>query len=99
MALHYRETDLFEKKNWYDLAACKNLPTDIFFPIGRTGPALRQIQRAKAICQECPVARECLNYAIRTNQESGVWGCTSEEERRHIRRSPRLSPLKDSRAV
>jgi WhiB family redox-sensing transcriptional regulator len=29
---------------------------------------------------------ECLDFAITTNQEYGVWGGTSEEERRVLRR-------------
>jgi WhiB family redox-sensing transcriptional regulator len=28
----------------------------------------------------------CLEFALETNQDSGVWGGTSEEERRDIRR-------------
>jgi hypothetical protein len=28
-----------------------------------------------------------LDYALRTNQEYGIWGCTSEDERKHIKRS------------
>ncbi len=87
MALYCSDISLSYRSNWYELAACKNIDTDIFFPAGRTGPAIRQIQRAKAICQECPVANECLDYALRTNQEYGIWGCTSEDERKHIKRS------------
>ena len=46
-----------------------------------------QIEAAKAICRLCEVRGECLDYALTTNQESGVWGGTSEEERRKLRKS------------
>jgi len=58
----------------------------LFFPVGTTGHALLQIDRAKQVCGECPVNVECLEYALETNQDSGIWGGTSEEERRNIRR-------------
>ena len=55
-------------------------------PSGTTGNALVQIERAKEVCGECPVNRACLDYALETNQDSGIWGGTSEEERRILRR-------------
>jgi len=38
------------------------------------------------VCKGCEVQKACLDFAIQTNQESGVWGGTSEEERRKLRR-------------
>ena len=35
----------------------------------------------------CPVAEECLEFALATNQEAGVWGGTTEEERRKLRKT------------
>ena len=35
---------------------------------------------------ECSVRLECLDFALETNQDAGVWGGLSEEERRVIRR-------------
>jgi WhiB family redox-sensing transcriptional regulator len=29
---------------------------------------------------------DCLDYALETNQDSGIWGGTSEDERRALRR-------------
>ena len=54
-----------------------------------TGQALLQIDRAKQVCGECPVQTDCLQYALETNQDAGIWGGTSEEERRSIRRARR----------
>jgi WhiB family redox-sensing transcriptional regulator len=33
------------------------------------------------------VASECLEFALATNQEAGIWGGTTEEDRRKIRKS------------
>ena len=53
---------------------------------GATGVALDQIDAAKEICAVCPVNPECLEFALATNQEAGVWGGTTEEERRKLRK-------------
>jgi WhiB family redox-sensing transcriptional regulator len=71
---------------WRAQAACSDVDPDLFFPVGVTGPAVSQIAAAKEVCAGCPVAAECLEFAISTNQEYGIWGGTSEEERRVLRR-------------
>ena len=38
------------------------------------------------VCRECPAKEPCLEFALTTNQDSGIWGGTSEEERRKLRR-------------
>jgi WhiB family transcriptional regulator, redox-sensing transcriptional regulator len=73
--------------DWRHQAACRDVDPDIFFPVGTTGPALAQVEAAKAICETCLVTRDCLQWAIDTAQDSGVWGGTTEEERRTLRRS------------
>ena len=75
-----------EDDEWRDHAACRDTNPDLFFPVGTTGPAIEQIAQAKAVCQECPSQVPCLEFALMTNQDSGVWGGTSEEERRKIRK-------------
>lgn len=72
--------------DWRDLAACRDTDPDLFFPVGSTGLALDQIAAAKAVCMQCPARGDCLDYALESNQDSGVWGGLSEEERRQIRR-------------
>ena len=72
--------------DWRDRAACLTVDPELFFPVGNTGPAVEQIERAKAVCSTCPVTEYCLQYALDTNQDSGVWGGTSEEERRQLRK-------------
>lgn len=76
---------------WRQYAACRDTNPDLFFPVGTTGPAIEQIASAKAICAECPAREDCLEYALATNQDSGIWGGTSEEERRVLRRQYQAS--------
>ncbi len=71
---------------WRKAAICRDTDPDLFFPVGTTGYALVQIDKAKQVCDECPVHSDCLQYALDTNQDSGIWGGTSEEERRTMRR-------------
>jgi WhiB family redox-sensing transcriptional regulator len=72
---------------WRSQALCRDTDPDLFFPVGTTGGALLQLEQARAVCRECPVQAECLDFALATNQDSGVWGGTSEEERRVLRRA------------
>ncbi len=76
-----------ENDDWRDLSACRDTSPDLCFPVGTTGPAIEQITQAKAVCATCEVQAPCLEYALVTNQDSGVWGGTSEEERRKLRRA------------
>ena len=76
-----------ENDGWRLQAACRDTDPDLFFPIGTTGPALEQIAAARAVCQVCPVCEPCLDFALMTNQDSGIWGGTTEEDRRKLRRA------------
>ena len=78
--------DTDRPENWRFEAACRRTDPDLFFPVGTTGLAVSQIDSAKAVCQTCPSLAPCLEFALTTNQDSGVWGGTSEEERRKLRR-------------
>lgn len=71
---------------WRRDATCRDTDPELFFPVGTTGQALQQIAKAKNVCCECPVKIECLQFAMETNQDTGIWGGLSEEERRQIRR-------------
>lgn len=89
-------------KNWYEHAACSGVPTDEFYPtptkpVPRLKRAPEIIQR---ICDMCPVTGQCLSWAFRNN-EQGIWGGTTEEQRRAIMKSRlRLNCLKcESRTI
>ncbi|MEP7023956.1 MAG: WhiB family transcriptional regulator [Actinomycetota bacterium] len=72
--------------DWRHLAACIDEDPELFFPIGNTGPALDQIEEAKLVCQRCPVLEPCLEWALDSGQDAGVWGGLSEDERRALKR-------------
>jgi WhiB family transcriptional regulator, redox-sensing transcriptional regulator len=72
--------------SWREHALCRDTDPELFFPVGTTGTALVQIEQAKRVCGECAARVECLDFALTTNQDSGIWGGLSEEERRAIRR-------------
>ena len=48
--------------------------------------AYQQIEEAKAVCRTCKVIDACLKCALDTNQDYGVWGGLSEDERRALKR-------------
>jgi WhiB family redox-sensing transcriptional regulator len=70
--------------DWKTQAACRGYPDDLFFPAGDTDG--EQIATALAVCNNCKVIDECLNYALESNQRAGIWGGTTEKERRSLRR-------------
>ena len=73
--------------DWRQVAACRDTEPDLFFPVGTTGGAVDQIEAAKRVCRSCDAQEPCLEFALATNQESGVWGGVAEEERRKLRKS------------
>ncbi|WP_333750104.1 WhiB family transcriptional regulator [Streptomyces sp. IBSBF 2394] len=80
------DADLPVNTNWRNRSACREEDPDLFFPIGNTGPALLQIEEAKAVCRRCPVMERCLQWALESGQEHGVWGGLDEDERRRMKR-------------
>jgi WhiB family redox-sensing transcriptional regulator len=76
-----------ESVEWVHRALCKDEDPELFFPVGNTGPAASQIEAAKDVCTRCPVRLSCLEWAVQTAQDSGVWGGLTEEERRALRRA------------
>ena len=67
--------------DWARYGSCRQTDPEIFFPVGTSGPALKQTEQAKEICTRCPVRQECLSWALESGQETGVWGGLSEWER------------------
>jgi WhiB family redox-sensing transcriptional regulator len=80
-----------DTERWRERAACREVDPEVFFPVGVTGAAVAAIAAAKAICRECAARAACLEFALTTNQEYGIWGGASEEERRDIRRARRAA--------
>lgn len=76
-----------ELGEWRERADCRGVDPDLFFPNGNTGRLADQVNRAKEVCGQCAVRQECLEFAIRTNEDSGIWGGATEEERRTMRKN------------
>ena len=73
---------------WMADGACRMYPPGTFFPSDGVG-----VDRARKICATCPVVASCLEYALTNRLEHGVWGATSERERRRILKRRRLTLL------
>lgn len=76
--------------NRWDGAACLDEDPELFFPVGETGAALHQFEFARRVCDTCERRTACLEVAIATDAPHGMWGGTTPEERRRMkRRTPR----------
>ncbi len=71
---------------WMSEGNCRNYPPAVFFPSDGVG-----VDRARKICTDCPVALQCLEYALEERIEHGVWGGCSERERRRILKRRRVA--------
>ncbi|NGN66117.1 WhiB family transcriptional regulator [Streptomyces sp. A7024] len=80
---------------WWRSAACVGVDPELFFPVGPTGPGAEQYVRAKQVCARCPVSEECLEWALTTGTEAGVWGGLAEDERRRLQRRRRRADRRE----
>ena len=69
------------RASWQDQALCAETDSEAFFP--DKGGSTRA---AKRVCSACEVSAECLEYALAHDERFGIWGGTSEHERRRLRR-------------
>lgn len=74
------------ESNWLAGAACIGQDPELFFPVGPAGPAVLQVHQATQVCADCSVRTSCLDLALTTGAEYGIWGGLTEEERRWLRR-------------
>jgi WhiB family transcriptional regulator, redox-sensing transcriptional regulator len=70
---------------WRADAACRDADPELFFP-DDVRSARAQVTTAKLICRGCPVSAACLNWALASGQEAGIWGGLTEGERRRLHR-------------
>lgn len=87
------------REEWVDRAACRGMAvkqqsSEVFFPTEEDARGSRSVHVAKeaqAICFECPVRLDCLDYALRNDLRDGVWGgmlpAQRERERRRRRKA------------
>ena len=72
--------------DWQERAACRGLPTEMFFfPDGERGPRRKNRENAaKAVCATCPVIEACRKQALALHEPYGIWGGLSEEDQLSI---------------
>lgn len=84
---------------WQRAAACRDVDTSLFFAPNYFEKRRQKDAReakAKSFCLGCPARETCLEYALKINEEHGVWGGLNEMERRALARRRALG---DRRAV
>lgn len=69
------------RMTWSQRAACLNMDDAAFYP--EKGGSTRE---AKKVCRRCPVQAECLEWALATNEQHGIWGGLSDRERDKLKR-------------
>ena len=75
-----RDGDHFD---WRARGACRDLEPDLFFP----DPSESAVDALTA-CSACVVRPQCLTWALQTRQQYGIWGGTTEDDRRHLLATP-----------
>jgi len=67
--------------NWHNDALCAGMDDAIFFGTEnydkRPPLSLTEVRAAREICDQCPVARECLTHALTQPEQYGIWAGTS----------------------
>jgi WhiB family redox-sensing transcriptional regulator len=72
---------------WQIKAACRGPHAAVFFPpssFERKDEKEEREIRAKAICDQCPVQKACLDYSLRIREPHGIWGGLNEVERKQL---------------
>ena len=72
-----------DRWDWQVEAQCRGMSSAFFFhPWGERGPARdARVERAKEVCARCPVILQCRSFALTVQEQYGVWGGLSEDER------------------
>jgi len=75
--------ELIPLGEWEAEAACRETPNDLYYPSRGDSEKAEFI---RMFCELCPVRGECLGYALDKRERHGVWGGTTEKERRVLQR-------------
>lgn len=81
--------------DWRRHAACRGFDTELFFAKADTLDG----QAALQICESCPVARECLNFALECEywaygKPTGIYGGFAPSQRNEMRLAARSGKCK-----
>lgn len=68
--------------DWFEDAACRTLPKEIFFREESLRDDRAAHKEAKTICHSCSVRDECLEFAIARAEPFGIWGGMTASQRR-----------------
>lgn len=74
--------DLPMPPKWTEQAICASTDPEAFFPDKGGSDHV-----AISVCRRCPVASECLDYAVLHNEIHGVWGGVAAKARRGLGRA------------
>jgi WhiB family redox-sensing transcriptional regulator len=76
----------FSNYEWQQSGACRHADPALFFHPERERGLARQARdhRAVAVCADCPVLLVCLRHALSAREPYGVWGGTTENQRKKI---------------
>jgi WhiB family transcriptional regulator, redox-sensing transcriptional regulator len=77
--------------SWELRANCLDEDPELFFPPGQGSQLQPQILAARRLCTNCVVREPCLEYALTTNQNEGIWGGLTADERADMRRRQRAA--------
>ena len=72
--------------DWRNRAACLDKDPELFFPVDDGGERGGREGGQESVCRRCPVVDTCLQWALESGQDAGVWGGMSEDERRALKR-------------
>lgn len=73
--------DVLDPDDWQRSALCAQTDPDLFFPDSHQPRRYAEAtQWAKAVCVQCPVRLDCLEYALTLTERHGIWGGLSEDE-------------------
>lgn len=84
---------------WATEALCAGKPTIAFYPEGRPGEMPTSWVHARDLCGRCPVADECLGYALDNRDAHGLWGGIPPKKRRALSRLPRDEAIEAGRKI
>lgn len=74
---------------WHGMAECRRENATFFFPPSHFEVKQEKDARedaARALCRQCPVRQDCLDYALTVQEPHGIWGGLNELERRRLLR-------------
>lgn len=74
--------------NWREFASCHDLPKSVFFEYNSVSIPFSKRRHFKGIatrtCEKCPVRSECYEFAIKNNEQFGIWAGLTPEQRKPI---------------